>query len=342
MLILNITLETYAGGIEIANALSNNSQLSSLSVRNNYLHEDAGSAFAAALLRNTTLRKLDVELNQFTHIVFRDINVAVQGNKKEYEATEVDRLWDELDRMRLQELTLFETEEEVADSVCQADEAEALCVELEKRIAYRTDQLQKMKWDSSTVDQHDQKVREDLHEKVVWIQDDIQKEEREAKNRLKQLGEEVDIDMQRHKEARKEVENMEKEIMKLRRQRQGQEQEIMMELRREQEVLEDTTREAKNVDMMIETFMSRLPANAVAMIKDRWGKDMKLQATKTKWAAEADAAGNESLQRPGQNRPIYSDGKAHLKKNRDAKPPPRPPSGRSGAGSRSSGSSMFD
>ena len=55
-----------------------------------------------ALTRMFDGRKLDCELNQFPHIVFRDITTAVNGNQREYQATEVDRLWDELDRMRLQ------------------------------------------------------------------------------------------------------------------------------------------------------------------------------------------------------------------------------------------------
>ena len=46
----------------------------------------------------------------------------------------------------------------------------------------------------------------------------------------------------------------------------------MMDLRREESALEDATREARNIDAMIETFMSRLPPNAAAMIKDRWGE----------------------------------------------------------------------
>ena len=34
------------------------------------------------MLRNSSLRKLDVEFNQFSHLVYRDIGTAVVGNKK--------------------------------------------------------------------------------------------------------------------------------------------------------------------------------------------------------------------------------------------------------------------
>jgi len=56
----------------------------------------------------------------------------------------------------------------VADNVSHAEEAEALCVELEKRIKYRGEQLVKLKWDMSTVEQNDNKSREDLQEKVIF------------------------------------------------------------------------------------------------------------------------------------------------------------------------------
>ena len=57
--------------------------------------------------------------------------------------------------------------------------------------------------------------------------------------------------------------------------------------------LEDAQRLAKSVDLETEAFTASLPPDILKILRERWGENLSQEATKTKWAREADATGSD-------------------------------------------------
>jgi len=281
-----------------------------------------------------------VEFNQFSHLIFKDISMAVKGNKKEHEAAEVDRLWDELDRMRLQELTLFETEVEAEDNTAQADDAERLCEQLTARIKARKEALKELKENSSTQETLDSQEEEDKQSELQWLESDYTLAQRSGNETTQALK----IQLEHEKKSRQAIDNKVKACMAERQKQMGlkadEEMQLLSQLEQAESELAQASRDGKYYEELIASFLASLAPDVEELLKERRGESMTSEARRPKWAEESDLLVEAGGVRAGSKRIYYRDGKSHLKNSRpptaEAAVLPRPPSTGFGSGSRRS------